>query len=87
VATLCLCRRTGDREIVFDALHNSLINVLTIVGLVLGYLIGGAVLVEKVYAWPGLGRVRPQHVLRQASLLLAFILALALAGLSCRRAR
>ena len=44
------------REIVRDALHNSLINVLTIGGLVLGYLIGGAVLVEKVYAWPGMGQ-------------------------------
>ncbi len=44
------------REIVLDALHNSLINVLTIGGLVLGYLIGGAVLVEKVYAWPGMGQ-------------------------------
>jgi peptide/nickel transport system permease protein len=45
------------REIVLvDALRNSLVNVLTIAGLVLGYLIGGAVLVEKVYAWPGMGQ-------------------------------
>ena len=45
------------REIVtVDALRNSLVNVLTVGGLVLGYLIGGAVLVEKVYAWPGMGQ-------------------------------
>lgn len=45
------------RKIVLvDALRNSLVNVLTISGLVLGYLIGGAVLVEKVYAWPGMGQ-------------------------------
>jgi ABC-type dipeptide/oligopeptide/nickel transport system permease component len=44
------------RWVVLDALRNSLINVLTIGGLVLGYLIGGAVLVEKVFAWPGMGQ-------------------------------
>jgi ABC-type dipeptide/oligopeptide/nickel transport system permease component len=42
--------------IVQDALRNSMINILTISGMVLGYLIGGAVLVEKVFSWPGLGQ-------------------------------
>ncbi len=47
----------SSRQIVFqDALRNSLINILTISGMVLGYLIGGAVLVEKVFSWPGLGQ-------------------------------
>jgi peptide/nickel transport system permease protein len=42
--------------IVQDALRNSMINILTVSGMVLGYLIGGAVLVEKVFSWPGLGQ-------------------------------
>jgi peptide/nickel transport system permease protein len=39
------------------ALRNALIPVVTIVGLQLGGLLGGAVLTESVFAWPGLGRL------------------------------
>jgi peptide/nickel transport system permease protein len=39
------------------ALRNSLIPVITAFGLQLGYLLGGAVIVEAVFAWPGLGRL------------------------------
>jgi peptide/nickel transport system permease protein len=38
-------------------LRNSLINVLTIVGLQAGFLLGGAVLVETVFSLPGVGRL------------------------------
>ena len=34
----------------------ALVNLLTVAGLVFGYLIGGAVLVEKVFSWPGMGQ-------------------------------
>jgi peptide/nickel transport system permease protein len=37
------------------ALRNSLVPVVTIVGLQMGALLGGAVIVENVFAWPGLG--------------------------------
>ena len=37
------------------ALRNTLIPVVTVVGLQLGTLIGGAVITEAVFAWPGLG--------------------------------
>ena len=37
------------------ALRNSLVPVVTIVGLQMGALLGGAVVVENVFAWPGLG--------------------------------
>jgi ABC-type dipeptide/oligopeptide/nickel transport system permease component len=47
---------SSRQVILHDALRNSLINIMTIAGMVLGYLIGGAVLVEKVYSWPGLGQ-------------------------------
>lgn len=39
------------------ALKNALIPTVTIVGLQFGYLMGGAVLVETVFTWPGLGRL------------------------------
>lgn len=38
-------------------LRNALIPIITIVGLETGYLIGGAVIIEQVFALPGLGRL------------------------------
>ncbi len=38
-------------------LRNALIPVITIVGLQFGALLGGAVITENVFAWPGLGRL------------------------------
>ncbi|HAL62675.1 MAG TPA: peptide ABC transporter permease [Chloroflexi bacterium] len=44
------------REILFrDALRNALIPILTTIGIVFGYLMAGSVLVEQIFAWPGLG--------------------------------
>jgi ABC-type dipeptide/oligopeptide/nickel transport system permease component len=39
------------------ALRNALIPVISIVGLQLGALMGGAVLTETIFAWPGLGQL------------------------------
>lgn len=39
------------------ALRNSLIPVITVIGLQFGSLLGGAVLTETTFAWPGLGRL------------------------------
>ncbi|MDQ7844399.1 MAG: ABC transporter permease, partial [Armatimonadota bacterium] len=39
------------------ALRNALIPVLTVVGLQFGALLGGAVLTETTFAWPGIGRL------------------------------
>lgn len=39
------------------ALKNALIPVVTVIGLQFGYLLGGAVLTETVFAWPGVGRM------------------------------
>ncbi len=39
-----------------DALRNSLIPLLTMMGIVLGYLLAGNVIVETVFSWPGVGR-------------------------------
>jgi len=39
------------------ALRNALLPVVTVVGLQFGSLLGGAVLTETVFAWPGIGRM------------------------------
>jgi peptide/nickel transport system permease protein len=43
--------------IVRHALRNALVPILTIVGLQTGLLLGGAVLTEHIFAWPGVGRL------------------------------
>lgn len=45
-----------SRIAVRHILHNALIPIVTIVGIQFGYLLGGAVIVEQVFALPGLGR-------------------------------
>jgi peptide/nickel transport system permease protein len=46
------------RTVVFrHALRNALIPVVTLSGVEMGYLLGGAVIVEKIFALPGLGRL------------------------------
>lgn len=48
----------SERRVVYrHAVRNMLLPVVTVVGLQLGVLIGGAVIVETVFAWPGLGRL------------------------------
>jgi len=47
----------GGRVIWRHALRNALIPVVTVVGLSLPTLVGGAVLTETVFAWPGIGRL------------------------------
>jgi peptide/nickel transport system permease protein len=45
-----------ERAVVLrHALRNALIPIITVVGLQIGYLLGGAVLTEAVFNWPGLG--------------------------------
>jgi peptide/nickel transport system permease protein len=47
----------GARVVWRHALRNALIPVVTVVGLSLPVLVGGAVLTETVFAWPGIGRL------------------------------
>jgi peptide/nickel transport system permease protein len=44
-------------------LRNAALPVLTVVGLDFGRMLGGAVVVETVFAWPGMGRLAVQAVL------------------------
>ncbi len=47
----------SERKVVFKhALRNALIPIITLLGLYLPFLLSGAVLVEQIFAWPGMGR-------------------------------
>jgi peptide/nickel transport system permease protein len=47
-----------ERAVIWKhAVRNALLPVVTIMGLNVGHLVGGAVLTETVFAWPGLGRL------------------------------
>lgn len=53
-------RAKGLREqaiTIGHALRNALIPTTTVAGLQLGYLLGGSVVIETVFAWPGIGRL------------------------------
>ncbi|MBO1081233.1 ABC transporter permease [Roseomonas haemaphysalidis] len=43
--------------VVHHALRNALIPVVTLIGLQIGFLLGGAVVTETVFSWPGVGRL------------------------------
>lgn len=51
------------RLIIHHALGNALIPVLTVIGLGFGNLLGGMVLVETIFNWPGVGQFAYQSVL------------------------
>lgn len=70
--------------LVRHALRNALLPVVTVVGTRIGFLFSGAVLVETVFGWPGLGRLvlsaaqtRDRPVLLGMVLMVAFSLVLA----------
>jgi peptide/nickel transport system permease protein len=47
----------NERKVVFKhAMRNALIPVVTLLGLYIPFLISGAVLIETIFAWPGMGR-------------------------------
>jgi peptide/nickel transport system permease protein len=54
----------SERKVVFKhALRNALIPIITLLGLYLPFLLSGAVLVETIFAWPGMGRTIVEAIL------------------------
>jgi peptide/nickel transport system permease protein len=49
--------QTESRVVLKHALRNALIPTVTVVGLQVGTLLGGNMIVETVFSWPGLGRL------------------------------
>ncbi|WP_202080480.1 ABC transporter permease subunit [Caldalkalibacillus salinus] len=70
-----------ERIVIFrHALRNAFIPILTIIGMQVGYLLGGAVIVEQIFSLPGLGQLvltaihqRDLPVVQSAVLFMAFI--------------
>ncbi len=52
------------KVITHHALRNAMIPVTTVIGLQLGSLLGGAVLTETVFSWPGIGNYTVQCILK-----------------------
>ena len=74
---------SGTRVVVVHALRNALIPVVTILGLQVGSLLGGAILTETVFSWPGVGhwlvdsvQRRDYTVLQGGTLLIAVMVML-----------
>lgn len=56
----------AERYVLYrHSLKNALIPLLTLVGLQLGQLLGGAVVTETVFSWPGIGRLLVQALLNR----------------------
>jgi ABC-type dipeptide/oligopeptide/nickel transport system permease component len=47
------------------ALRNALIPIISLFGLRLGWIVGGAVVVEQIFAWPGMGRLLVESILNR----------------------
>jgi len=64
-AYVTTARAKGLREflvITRHAMRNALIPVVTLIGLEFGALLGGAVITESIFAWPGVGRLTIQAI-------------------------
>jgi ABC-type dipeptide/oligopeptide/nickel transport system permease component len=55
----------GPRVVLRHALRNALIPVVTVVGLEFGALLGGAVITETIFAWPGIGRLAIRSIFQR----------------------
>lgn len=65
----------GEAQVMIKhALRNGIIPVITVLGMEFGVLLSGAILVETVFTWPGLGRLAFEAVLtRDTNVLLAIL--------------
>jgi peptide/nickel transport system permease protein len=74
-------RGKGVREshiILSHGLRNAAIPTLTVIGLQVGALLGGAVITEEVFAYPGIGRLAIQAIAnRDFTVVQAFVLFMA----------
>jgi peptide/nickel transport system permease protein len=74
----------GEREILLrHAARNGILPTLTVIGLQFGFLLGGAIITETIFSWPGVGRwvllaveARDAPVLQAGILLMAIAFAL-----------
>ena len=69
----------GPLPVLRHAVRNALPQVLTVMGLQFGYLVGGSILIETIFTWPGTGFLMSKAIMtRDVPLLQGAILVLAL---------
>lgn len=70
---------TGYRVVLAHALRNALIPVVTLLGLRLANILGGTIIIEQVFALPGMGRLAVQAIFAQdLPVVMGFVLVIAL---------
>lgn len=63
---VCRAKGLSERAIMFrHAARNAMLPVLTAAAIAIGFAVGGSVLIETVFAWPGIGREMIRAVLRR----------------------
>lgn len=63
---VCRAKGLSERAVMFKhAARNALLPVVTAAAIALGYAVGGSVLIETVFGWPGIGREMIRAVLRR----------------------
>jgi peptide/nickel transport system permease protein len=74
--TTARAKGLGERRIILrHVFRNALLPLVTLIGVQFGTLLGGSVLVETVFSWPGLGRLAFEAVFqRDLNLLLGILL-------------
>ena len=55
-------RGLSERRCMRHVIHNTMPSLLTIAGLQIGYLLGGVVFIETIFAWPGTGQLVYQAI-------------------------
>jgi peptide/nickel transport system permease protein len=56
---------TPTRVVTRHILRNAILPVITVAGIQAGQLVGGSILIETVFAWPGIGRLAFEAVLQR----------------------
>jgi peptide/nickel transport system permease protein len=83
--TVARAKGLPEREVIrVHALKNAMIPVITVIGLQIGRLFGGTVVVETIFAFPGMGRLAADSIFfRDFPVLQGAVLVMALAVLAC----
>ena len=83
--TVARAKGLPENEVIrVHALKNAMIPVITVIGLQIGRLFGGTVVVETIFAFPGMGRLAADSIFfRDFPVLQGVVLVMALAVLAC----
>jgi peptide/nickel transport system permease protein len=75
---------TRRRVVLRHGLHNALIPLVTVVAVQLPVMFAGAVIIEQVFSWPGIGRMALESIdARNYPVLIGFVMVVAVLVLAC----